>query len=60
MATQNSEPLAAIPDPRMVRLDLGKRLRELRLLRRLLRLCEAIERERQLLRNLSREGSNRE
>lgn len=60
MATQYSEPLAAIPDPRMVRMDLGKRLRELRLLRRLLRLCEEVERERQPLRNLSREGSNRE
>jgi hypothetical protein len=60
MATQNLEPLATVPDPRTVRLDLGKRLRELRLLRRLLRLCEAVERERQPVGNLSREGSNRE
>ncbi|MEI8213638.1 MAG: hypothetical protein WCI02_15935 [Planctomycetota bacterium] len=60
MATQNSEPLAVVPDPRTVRMDLGKRLRELRLLRRLLRLCEEVERERQPHGNLAREGSNRE
>lgn len=60
MATQNCEPLATVPDPRMVRADLGKRLRELRLLRRLLRLSEAVNRERQPNGNVSREDTNRE
>lgn len=60
MATQNCEPLAAVPDPRMVRDVLGKRLRELRLLRRLLRLSEAVNRERQPNGKVSRGDSNRE
>ena len=38
MVRKVSEPLSTIPDPCVVRDAMGKRLRELRLLRRLLRL----------------------
>ena len=44
--TTHVEPLANVPDPRTVRSELGRRLRELRLLRRLLRLSEAVDQER--------------
>jgi hypothetical protein len=53
-ATKN-EPLATLPDPRMVRMELGRRLRELRLLRRLLRLSEAIDSERKPREDKSRD-----
>ncbi|WP_417733012.1 hypothetical protein [Rosistilla oblonga] len=46
MANNFQEPLATVPDARTVRAELGKRLRELQLLRRLLRLAEAVDRER--------------
>lgn len=45
MQHETRAPLAAVPDPLAVRAELGQRLRELRLLRRLLKLSEAVERE---------------
>jgi len=39
------EPLEAVPAPGIVRTQLGRRLREVALLRRLLRLAEAIHRD---------------
>jgi hypothetical protein len=46
MVAEKVEPLSRVPDPWAVRVELGRRLRELRLLRRLLRLSEAVDQER--------------
>ncbi len=45
MGNLKNEPLATIFDPRTVRMELGKLLRESQLVRRLLRLSEAVARE---------------
>ncbi len=43
MTDSNRPLLQTVPEPRAVRADLGDRVRELRLLRRLLRLAESVD-----------------
>ena len=46
MPTKPNDPLATIPEPRVVRERLGANLRETRILRRLLRLSESMAKDR--------------